>query len=106
MQSLRPSFPVSTPAPDSAPLVVSKAQVGEWLLLEELDKERRYQEQLVGWQARYQMSFEAFEQRVTTATTEVFGEWDDYIDWQATRDLHAALLKRIADIRRSHFQIA
>lgn len=92
------------PASNPAPLIVPKARVGEWLLLEELDKQRRYEEQLVAFEERYQMPFEVFEHRVTTATAEVFTEWDDYTDWQAARAFHTAL-QRTADIRRGHFQV-
>ena len=96
----------TVPTTTHPPLVVPKAQVSEWLLLEELDKQRRYEGRLTSLEKQYGMPFEAFEQRVTTATEESFAGWDDYIDWQATRELYAALLERIADIRRGHFQVA
>ncbi len=103
--SLFNKLQTATPSPHPL-LLVPKEQVREWLLLEALDKQRRYEERLAGLEARYGMSFEAFEQRVTTAPAEQFTEWDDYIDWQATRELHTSLLARITNIRRGHFQVA
>ncbi len=92
--------------PSSSPLTVAKQQVSEWLLLEEMDKKRRYEERLLALQTKYNTDFDTFEVRVNGAVTEDFAQWDDYLDWQATKELHQALLVRIELIRRGDFQVA
>ncbi len=91
---------------NTSPLIVPKQQVSDWLLLEELDKLRRYDEQLAAFVARYPEAYEAFEARMTTATTENFVEWDDYLDWQAARAFREATAERISAIRRGEYEVA
>ncbi|HMW06625.1 MAG TPA: hypothetical protein PK079_06285 [Leptospiraceae bacterium] len=87
-------------------VVVNKQTLIHWMLLDSLAKENYYREKIQIFQKKYNVTFEAFENKIETAEKESFEEWDDFIEWEAYEGFLSRLKERIHDIRNGNIQLA
>ncbi len=83
---------------------VSKQSVQQWMISEYLTKKHRYQSNVATFERKYDMSFDAFEQRIETAKKEVVEEWDDYIEWKADHEFLRIVNQKIQDIQKGNIE--
>ena len=86
--------------------VIPKSEISQYLTLDTLAKLNKYKRILKSYEDKYQCTFKQFEKRVKSSKTEVFEEWDDYIEWQAFYHFNKSLNEKLKDLKNGHFKVA
>jgi hypothetical protein len=85
---------------------VDKHQIGNLLLVGLLSERNLYLSKIRQFENRHHLSFEAFEEKVNTASQDDFENWDDLIDWKANLSLLAKTEEQITDVRNGNIEMA
>ena len=84
---------------------VSKKDVADLLKLDVMARLREAREKTALFEQTHQQSFEDFEHTVLHGNEDV-GQWDDYIEWKAYREVQQDLEQKIEALRREDFEVA
>ena len=84
---------------------VSKKDVAALLKLDMMARLREAREKTALFEQTHEQSFEDFEHTVLQGE-EDFGQWDDYIEWKAYREVQQDLEQKIKALRRGDFEVA
>lgn len=86
-------------------LQVSIKTVGQWLLLSLLAEQRELLERTRQLEIKYSLGFIDFEKKLHQQEYEVFGQWDDFIEWQSLNTALAELRTKIDDVENGAIRV-
>ncbi|GAB4037626.1 hypothetical protein [Spirosoma jeollabukense] len=84
---------------------VTKQAVQQWVMIDYLAQQHRFQETITRMERKYGMTLNEFEKYLETSEGEVFEAWDDTIDWSAAVGMLADVLQSIDEIKRGAIEI-
>lgn len=84
---------------------VSKKTVSQWLLLSLLAEQRILQQKLASFASKYNSKLAEFEARQQEADGEVFGEWEDYIEWKSVETALREIQDQIEDVKNGAIRL-
>ena len=84
---------------------VPKKDVADLLKLDGMARLREAREKTALFEQTYEQPFEDFEHTGLQGDEDV-GQWDDYIEWKAYREVQHDLEQKIEALRRGDFEVA
>jgi len=82
-------------------LSVTKKEVIEFKKLEVISQIASIKSKIDLFESKYRCKFEDFEKKLKEKQDEVFGEWDDYIEWKAYVKTLEELKEKLKEIENA-----
>jgi hypothetical protein len=86
-------------------VTISRDSVRDTYVLDLLGELHIVKDKLSFLEARYKMSFDAFERKIR-GEEEGFASWDDYIEWKAYAQSLKDLTQKLEEVKSGHFTVA
>lgn len=85
--------------------LISKRNVAQWLLLSLLAEQRELLERNRQFEIKYGVSFVAFEKQLQQQEEEVFGQWEDFMEWQSVTTALEECRGKIQDVENGSIRV-